>query len=68
MATIRSRAVPRDERGLALRAASDVVAHVVDLGAQVGLTALCVVCFIGGIGVFVGRKLRRVRPWPSLSA
>ena len=68
MATIRSRAVPRDERGIALRAASDVVAHVVDLGAQVGLTALCVVCFIGGIGVFVGRKLRRPRPWPSLSA
>jgi pimeloyl-ACP methyl ester carboxylesterase len=66
-ATIRSRAVPPDERGLALRAAADMLAQTTDLQAQVVFTAICVVCLIGGIGGLIRRTLRRAPQWPPIS-
>ena len=67
IATIRSRAVPPDERGLALRAAADMLAQTTDLQAQVVFTGICVVCLIGGIGGLIRRTLRRALPWPPIS-
>jgi hypothetical protein len=67
MATIRSRAVPPDERGLALRAAADMLAQTTDHQAQVVLDAICVVCLIGGIGGLFRRTLRHALPWPPIS-
>ncbi|HUG05756.1 MAG TPA: hypothetical protein VMQ78_04390 [Candidatus Limnocylindria bacterium] len=67
LATIRSRAVPPDERGLALRAVSSVVAQTVDRQAQTVLAVVCGVCLIGGIGALVRRTLRPTIPWPPLS-
>ncbi|MGH2490833.1 MAG: esterase/lipase family protein [Candidatus Limnocylindria bacterium] len=67
MATIRSKAVPPDERGLALRAATEVVAQTVDDHARWVLAGVCVVCLIGGVGGLVRRTLRRGLPWPPFS-
>jgi pimeloyl-ACP methyl ester carboxylesterase len=66
-ATIRSRAVPPDERGLALRAAADMLAQTTDLQAQVVFTGICVVCLIGGIGGLIRRTLPRAPQWPPIS-
>jgi pimeloyl-ACP methyl ester carboxylesterase len=68
MATIRSRAVPRDERGSALRAASDAMAETVDHRAQLALAGVCALCLIGGFGGLIRRTLRRALPWPRLRA
>jgi hypothetical protein len=67
MATIRSRAVPRDERGLALRTASDAVAQSIEHHANLVIGGICVVCFIGGVGGLVRRFWRRGLAWPPLS-
>ncbi len=67
MATIKSRALPPDERGYALRAASDVVAQIVDGHAQPFLAGLCGVVLLGGISALFRRTLRRALPWPPLT-
>jgi hypothetical protein len=68
MATIRSRAVPPDERGVALRAAANAVSQTVDRQAQLVLAGICSLCLIGGFVSFARRTLRRALPWPPLSA
>ncbi|HEV8669521.1 MAG TPA: hypothetical protein VGS01_02160 [Candidatus Limnocylindria bacterium] len=67
MATIRTKAVPRDERGVALRAASDAMAKTVDDDGQLVLSGICFLCLIGGFAVFIRRTLRGVVPWPPLT-
>jgi hypothetical protein len=68
LATIRTRVVPPDERGRALRSATDVVAQVIDGRAQLALVGLCGLCLLGGVGALVRRTLRRGLPWPPFSA
>jgi len=67
LATIRTGAVPPDTRGLALRAATERVAHTVDGHAQLVLALACGLCLIGGISALVRRALRRCLPWPPIS-
>ncbi len=67
LATIRSHAVPPDERGIGLRTASEVVAQTLDGHAQLALAAVCGLCLLGGIGALLRRTLRRALPWPPLS-
>jgi hypothetical protein len=67
LATIRSRAVPPDERGLVLRTASEKISQTVDEYAQLVLAGVCSLCLIGGVGALVRRALRRTLPWPPLS-
>lgn len=67
LATIRTRAVPADARGILLRAASERVAQTVDDHAQLLLSVACGLCLIGGIGALVRRTLRLPLPWPPLS-
>ncbi len=67
LATIRTHAVPPDERAMALRAASEVVAQSVDGHAQLALAAVCGLCLLGGIGGLLRRTLRRALPWPRFS-
>ena len=68
LATIRTRAVPPDARGLALRTASESVAQTVDGHAQLVLAGACGLCLIGGISLFVRRTLRQAFPWPPIAA
>jgi len=67
LATIRSRAVPPDERGRLLLAASETVAQKVDGYAQLVLGGVCSVVLIGGIGGLFRRALRRTLAWPPIS-
>jgi hypothetical protein len=67
IATIRTRAVPADHRGLVLRAASDAVASSFDQHAGLALAGVCGLFLLGGIGGLVRRALRRGLPWPPLS-
>jgi pimeloyl-ACP methyl ester carboxylesterase len=67
IATIRTRAVPPDERGMALRAASGAVAQTIDNHAQLVLVGVCALCLFGGFGTLVHRTFRRALPWPPLS-
>ncbi|MDP9251568.1 MAG: hypothetical protein M3O80_01060 [Chloroflexota bacterium] len=67
LATIRSHAVPPDDRGLALRAASEKVEQTVDRYGQLALAGVCSLCLIGGVGALMRRALRRAFPWPPLS-
>lgn len=67
LATIRSRAVPPDERGRVLLAASEAVAHTVDGQAQLVLAGVCGLVLLGGIGGLMRRTLRRTIPWPPFS-
>jgi len=68
LATIQRKAVPADDRGIVLRAASDLISE--RISEQVGdvadavLTGLCVVVVVGGFGAFVRRKLSRRMLWP----
>jgi hypothetical protein len=66
LATIKARAVPPDERGVVIRAASGWVSQAVDGEAQLVLGAICGLCVIGGIGALVRRSLRLRPPWPPL--
>jgi pimeloyl-ACP methyl ester carboxylesterase len=67
LATIRTRAVPRDERGVALRAASEAVSQAVDEKAQLLIAVACGLCLVGGLAAMLRRALRRGLPWPPLS-
>jgi pimeloyl-ACP methyl ester carboxylesterase len=67
MATIRKKAVPADDRGVALRAASDAMANSFDHYAGLALVGVCGLCLLGGIGALVRRSLRRWVVWPPLS-
>lgn len=67
LATIRSHAVPPDERGVVLRTASEMVAQTIDGHAQLALAGVCGLCLIGGIGALLRRTLRRALPWPPFS-
>jgi hypothetical protein len=66
LATMKSRAVPPDERGLLLRGAAENVGRTVDDYAQLALAGVCGLCLIGGFGALVRRALRRTLPWPPL--
>jgi len=66
IATIRTKAVPPDQRGIALRAASGAVAQGVDDHAQLVLGGVCALCLIGGFGSLLRRTFRRALPWPPL--
>lgn len=65
--TIRSKTVPPDDRGVALRAATDLVAQTVDDNAKLVLAGVCALCLIGGVGGLFRRTLRRGLPWPPIS-
>lgn len=71
LATIERHAVPPDDRGTILRAASEAISEqlserVVDV-ADVALTGLCVVVLIGGFGALMRRTFSRRLPWPPIS-
>lgn len=66
IATIRTKAVPADDRGLALRTASDLTASSFDYQAGLALAGVCGLCLLGGFSGLVRRSLRRALPWPPL--
>jgi hypothetical protein len=67
LATIKSRAVPPDKRGAALRAATEKVGQATDDYAQLVLDGVCTLCLIGGFGALVRRAMRRTFPWPPIA-
>lgn len=67
LATISSGAVPPDDRGRALRAASETVAETIDRHALLVLAGVCTLCLVGGIGALLRRTLHRSLPWPPTS-
>ena len=67
LSTIRSRAVPRDERAVALSAATGAVAQTVDRYALLVLGGVCGLCLIGGAGALLRRSVFRAIPWPPLT-
>ena len=67
MATIRTKAVPADHRGAALRAASGAMASSFDFYAGLALAGVCGLCLLGGFGALVRRSLRRPTVWPPIS-
>jgi PGAP1-like protein len=67
MATIRTRAVPADDRGVAIRAASGALANSFDYHAGLALAGVCGLCLLGGLGALVRRSLRRPIAWPPFS-
>jgi hypothetical protein len=67
MATIRTKAVPLDDRGVAIRAASGAIAGSFDYHAGLALVGVCGLCLLGGFGALVRRSLRRAIVWPPLS-
>ena len=71
LATIKQKAVPADDRGVVLRAASQIiserVSERVDGLSDIVLGGLCVVVLIGGFRALVRRTLSRRIPWPPLS-
>ncbi len=66
--TIRSKAVPPDDRGVALRGAARAVADTFDERGRALLLAVCGLCLLGGIRAFVRRSVRGAFPWPPLFA
>jgi hypothetical protein len=72
LATIRQKAVPADDRGMVLRAASEVISdHIserVDRMSDIAVKGLCVLVLVGGVGALLRRTLRRGLPWPPLFA
>ena len=72
LATIKQKAVPADDRGVVLRAASEAISeHVserVDRLSDIAFKGLCVVVLLGGVGALMRRTLRRGLPWPPLFA
>jgi hypothetical protein len=67
MATIRTKAVPVDDRSVAIRAASGVVSNSFDYHAGLALAGVCGLCLLGGFGGLLRRSLRRTIVWPPLS-
>jgi hypothetical protein len=67
MATIRTKAVPADDRGVAIRAASAAMGSSFDYHAGLALAGVCGLCLLGGFGGLVRRSLRRTIVWPPLS-
>lgn len=72
LATIKQKAVPADDRGIVLRAASQAmserISQSVDEYAGVALMGLSLaIVLIGGFRALVRRTLRRGIPWPPLS-
>jgi hypothetical protein len=67
MATIRTKAVPADARGVALRSASGAIANTFDYYAGLALAGVCGLCLLGGVGGLIRRSLKRRVVWPPLS-
>jgi len=71
LATIKQKAVPVDDRGVLLRAATQVVSDgtsgLVSGLADVAFEGLCVVILFGGFGALWRRTLSRRWPWPPIS-
>jgi hypothetical protein len=71
LATIKQKAVPTDDRGFVLRAASEViserVSERVDALSAIVFTGLCGIVLVGGFGALMWRTLSRRLPWPPLS-
>lgn len=67
LTTIKSRAVPRDERGRLMLAASETFAQKVDGYALLVLGGVCGLVLVGGIGGLFRRTVRRTLPWPPFS-
>ena len=71
LATIAQKAVPPDDRGGLLRAASHVmseqISERVDGIADLVVAGLCVAVLLGGIGGLFHRTFRRALPWPPFS-
>ena len=71
LATIRHKAVPPDDRGIVLRAASEVISDrtsgLVEGLADIVFEGLCVVILLGGVGALVRRTFGRWIPWPPIS-
>jgi hypothetical protein len=67
MATIRTKAVPVDDRGVAIRAASGAMATSFDYYAGLALAGVCGLCLLGGFGALLRRSLRRAIVWPPFS-
>jgi PGAP1-like protein len=67
IATIRTRAVPSDDRGVAIRTVSGAVANTFDHYAALALAGVCGLCLLGGFGGLIRRSLTRRIVWPPLS-
>ncbi len=71
LATIKQKAVPVDDRGIVLRAASQVISDrtsgLVDGLSDVGLALLTGVILLGGYRALLRRTLSRWLPWPPIS-
>lgn len=71
LATIKQKAVPTDDRGIVLRAASQVISERiserVDGLSDIVFTGLCVTVLLGGFGALMRRTLSRRLPWPPFS-
>lgn len=71
LATIKHKAVPVDDRGVVLRAAtwvvSDRTSEMVGRLSDVAFEGLCVVILLGGFGALMRRTLSRRIPWPPIS-
>jgi len=71
LATIKQKAVPADDRGIVLRAASQIISDhtsglVVGL-ADIAFEGLCAVLLVGGVGALIRRTFIRPMPWPPFS-
>jgi len=70
LATIKQKAVPVDDRGIALRAAAQVItdrtSDLVDGLSDIALVGLCTLVLLGGFGALMRRTLRRGIPWPPI--
>ena len=71
LATIKQKAVPVDDRGILLRAASQVISdrisEWIEDRADIALKGLCLVVLFGGFGALWRRTFSRRMPWPPLS-
>lgn len=71
LATITQKAVPTDDRGAVLRAASQVISERisehVDVLSDIVFTGLCAAVLLGGFGALMRRTLSRRMPWPPFS-
>jgi len=71
LATIKQKAVPVDDRGVLLRAATQVVSDgtsgLVTGLADIAFDGLCAVILLGGFGALWRRTLSHRIPWPPIS-
>src|SRR5258706_4713222 len=71
LATIRQKAVPVDDRGVLVRATTEIISdgtsELVDRLSDIGLAVLTMGILFGGFAALWRRTLSRAIPWPPLS-